>query len=174
MQTDRDNAQGPPRWYAVRALARKEQLAALHLKRQGFETFLPQIEKVVRHPTRTATIAAPFFPSYLFVRLSLARDRWRSVNGTIGVQRLVSFGDMPAPAPKGLVEELVANATESGLVRFDETFAYGAAVRVVGGPLNGLLGTFLGASEGERVSILMTMLAREVTVRMPKAAVTAA
>jgi transcription elongation factor/antiterminator RfaH len=162
------------RWYAVRAQPRKEAIASLHLRRQGFTTFLPLIEKVVRHPTRTATTSVPFFPSYLFVALSLGHDRWRSVNGTIGVQRLVSFGDQPAPAPAGLIEQLFANSSDKGLVNFDESFAPGAQVRIVGGPFNGLLGTFLKATDSERVSILMTMLAREVTVKVPKAAVTAA
>lgn len=162
------------RWYAVRAQPRKEAIAALHLRRQGFRTFLPLIDRVVRHPTRTATVAVPFFPSYLFVALSLGHDRWRSVNGTIGVQRLVSFGDQPAPAPEGLIEHLVSNASDAGRVSFDEAFLPGAKVRIVGGPFDGLLGTFLKATDNERVSILMTMLAREVTVKVPKAAVTAA
>jgi transcription elongation factor/antiterminator RfaH len=162
------------RWYAVRSQPRKEAIAALHLRRQGFRTFLPLIDKVVRLPTRTATTTAAFFPSYLFVSLSLQRDRWRSVNGTIGVQTLVSFGDQPAPTPTGLIERLVANASEEGRVCFDESFVPGARVRIVGGPFDGLLGTFLKATDSERVSILMTMLAREVTVKVPKAAVTAA
>lgn len=132
------------------------------------------IDKVVRLPTRTATATQPFFPSYLFVSLSLDHDRWRSVNGTIGVQNLISFGDRPAPAPAGLIEELAANASDQGHVRFDQTFAPGARVRIVGGPFDGLMGTFLKVSDAERVSILMTMLAREVTVKVPKAAVTAA
>jgi transcriptional antiterminator RfaH len=162
------------RWYAVRSQPRKEAIAALHLRRQGFQAFLPLIEKVVRHPTRTATTAIPFFPSYLFVALSLGHDSWRSVNGTIGVQRLISFGDQPTPAPDGLIEQLSSNASETGLIRFDEAFAPGAKVRIIGGPFNGLLGTFLKVTDSERVSILMTMLAREVTVKVPKAAVTAA
>lgn len=162
------------RWFAVRTLPRKEAIASLHLQRQGFRAFLPQIEKVVRHPTRTATAVVPFFPSYLFVSLALHQDRWRSVNGTIGVQRLVSFGDQPAPAPVGLIETLLSKMSDDGLVRFDESFAPGAAVRIVGGPFDGLLGTFLKATDSERVSILMTMLAREVTVKVPKASVTAA
>lgn len=162
------------RWFAVRTLPRKEAIAALHLRRQGFRTFLPQIERAVRHPTRPMTAPVPFFPSYLFISLALNQDRWRSVNGTIGVQRLVSFGDQPAPAPVGLIETLLSRASDDGLVRFDETFAPGAPVRIVGGPFDGLLGTFLKATDSERVSVLMTMLAREVTVKVPKAAVTAA
>ena len=162
------------RWYAVPAQPRKEAIASLQLRRQGFKSFLPLVERVVRHPTRTATTTVPFFPSYLFVSLSLRHDRWRSVNSTIGIQRLVSFADQPAPAPAGLIEQLFANASETGLVSFDQSFAPGARVRIVGGPFDGLLGTFLKATGNERVSILMTMLAREVTVKVPKAAVTAA
>jgi transcriptional antiterminator RfaH len=162
------------RWYAVRSQPRKEAVAALHLRRQGFRTFLSLIDKFVRLPSRTATTTAAFFPSHLFVSLSPQRDRWRNVNGKIGVHTLVGFGDQPGPTPMGHVERLVANASDEGRVCFDEPSAPGARVPIVGGPFDGLLGRFLKATDTKRVSILMSMLARGVTVKVHKAAVTAA
>lgn len=162
------------RWYAVRAQPKKEHLAELHLHRQGFRPFLPKIPKVVRYPTRTETLSVPFFPGYLFVNLSLAQDRWRSVNGTIGVQNIVTFGDRPAPAPAGLIEALLAGASPNGEINLDETFERGNHVRVVGGPFDGHIGTFEGMADGDRVTILLRMLAREVAVRIAKTAIMAA
>lgn len=159
------------RWYAVRSHPRKEVLADQQLARQGFRTFLPTYRKVSQRPTRVETVDAPFFPGYLFVHFGTEVDRWRSVNSTVGVQRIVSFGDTPAPAPRGLVEGMIQNASDNGLLQFNEDLKPGEQIRLIGGPLNGHLGVFVGASEGDRVSILMTMLAREVSARVPRAQV---
>jgi transcription elongation factor/antiterminator RfaH len=162
------------RWYAVRAQPRKEQLAEDQLLRQGFRAFLPKVPKVVRRPTRTETISTPFFPGYLFVRLDLNVDRWRSVNSTFGVLNIVSFGDRPAPAPEGMIEDLVALAADNGEVRFDQTFNKGDEVRVIGGPLNGHVGRFEAVGPQERVYILLRLLSQETRVEVAKSAIMAA
>ena len=165
---------GNRRWYAVRSQPRKEQLAEDHLRRQGFRAFLPKIPKIVKLPTRTKTVSEAFFPGYLFVRLDLDVDRWRSVNGTIGVLSLVSFGERPAPAPAGLIEELVDLASETGEVRFDQSFAEGDRVRLIGGPLNGHVGVFQSAGPQERVFILLRILNQETRINVARSAIIAA
>src|SRR5258705_10706704 len=96
------------RWYAVHTLPFAEARAEGQLHRQGFRTFQPKRHKTVRHARRLSTVEAPFFPRYLFIGLDLARDRWRSVNSTFGVSRLVMWGDQPHPVPHGVVEALIA------------------------------------------------------------------
>ena len=102
-----------------RRLARREIGAARQLERQGFRTFLPQMLKTVRHARQLRTVRAAVFPGYVFVALDLARDRWRSVNGTINVSRLIMGEDMPLPVPTGIVEALMAYRDASGLCRLD-------------------------------------------------------
>src|SRR2546425_10203415 len=75
------------RWYAVHTLPQREAYAQGHLRNQRFATFLPKRRKTVRHARKLRAIEAAFFPRYLFVVLDLARDQWRSVNGTYGVSR---------------------------------------------------------------------------------------
>ena len=87
------------RWYAVQCQPHRERLAASHLINQGFGVHLPLREKTRRHARKIETIRTPFFPGYLFARLDLSRDFWRSVNGTVGVVRLVTQGDRPTPVP---------------------------------------------------------------------------
>lgn len=166
--------EGARRWFAVRAQPRKEQLAELHLKRQGFEAFLPRMQKSVRRPTGTATVLTPFFPGYLFVQLDLGVDRWRSVNGTIGVIGLVQFGDTPTPTPAGLVEGMVERASENDEVRFEAApLISGQQVRFVGGAFDGCIGAFEGMEPDERVTVLLGLMSRQVRVRVPRAAVMA-
>src|SRR5438132_9603083 len=92
------------RWYAVHTLPFAEARAEAQLNRQGFRTFQPKRHKTVRHARKLSTVEAPFFPRYLFIVLDLARHRWRSVNGTFGVSRLVLRGDELRPAPPACCE----------------------------------------------------------------------
>jgi transcriptional antiterminator RfaH len=82
------------RWYAVHTLPFAEARAERHLQRQEFLTFQPKRHKTTHHARKLSTVEAPFFP-HLFIVLDLARHEWRSVNGTIGVSRLVMRGDQP-------------------------------------------------------------------------------
>src|SRR5215472_13718576 len=92
------------RWYAVQCLSNREFVAATQLRNQGFTTFLPCQLKTRRHARRFDSVRRPLFPGYLFVQLDLARDRWRSVNGTLGVAKLVGNSDLPSAAPVGSIE----------------------------------------------------------------------
>lgn len=162
------------RWFAVRSQPRKEVLAELQLQRQGFETFLPRVAKSVRRPAGTMTTLTPFFPGYLFVRLDLGIDRWRSVNGTIGVIGLVQFGDRPTSTPSGLIEDMAARASHAGEVRLEAApLKRGQAVRFVGGAFDGCIGAFEGKEPEDRVTILLALMSREVRVRVQRAAVMA-
>src|SRR5215831_10830985 len=90
------------RWYLAHTRPNNERKAEFHLNAQGFVTFLPQIEKTIRHARRLATVRRPLFPRYLFVRFDVTQDRWLSVNGTIGVGRLVMQDGRPVAVPIGI------------------------------------------------------------------------
>src|SRR6516164_10816781 len=80
------------RWYAVHTQPNRESRAKNQLENQAYEVFLPRRLKTIRHARRLTNVAAPFFPRYLFIRLDLTQQGWRSVNGTFGVSRLVMQG----------------------------------------------------------------------------------
>lgn len=155
-------------WYVAQTQPRKEELAKMQLANQGFATFSPTRRRVRKVGRSMRPVTEPFFPGYLFVALDLTQDSWRSVNGTIGVLRLVSFGmgrgDLPAVVPAGLVERLLDLSDEHGELHFDETLAPGDEVRVVGGPLDTMCGKLIEACDKDRVIILMDILARETRV----------
>lgn len=162
------------RWYAVRTQPRKEALAQLHLLRQGFETFMPLVSQTVRASSGLASHASPLFPSYLFTRLDLAIDRWRCINSTTGVSRLVEFTGQPAPAPRGLVEFMQEHASKDGEVFFSEEIAVGSQVRVIGGPFDGLIGILQRGDAIARVRVLMDLMERQVSVSVLRSSVVAA
>ena len=166
-------AQGAQRWYAAQVQPRKEQLALLHLRRQRFVTYCPIIKRTRRPGKQTVSAAEPLFPGYVFVALDCEREPWRSVNGTIGVLRLVSFGLLPAAMPRGFVEQLQSRAGGDGHVRFDEVLQPGDGVRIVGGPFDGLCGSLASSTARERVTVLLQMLAGETKVTLPRSSLIA-
>src|SRR5215470_19481003 len=125
---------GCERWYAVHTLPFAEARAEHQLRRQEFQTFQPRRHKTIRHARKLRTIEAPFFPRYLFIVLDLTRHQWRSVNGTVGVSRLVMRGDQPHPVPPGVVEALIEAADARGVLQLGGKLRLGRAVRLMAGP----------------------------------------
>jgi len=159
------------RWYAVRTQPRKEYFAEKQIQRQGFKTFLPHVSAAggLRNPSGAK--GRPFFPSYLFISLILSSDRWHSINGTFGVQKIVAFGGRPSAVPHGFVEDLIALSTDKGEVRFRWSFDPGDAVRIVGGPLNGHIGLFEAMRPNERVNVLLEILGQKTRINLEHAAI---
>lgn len=161
-------------WYVVNTRPRRETLAAFHLGNQGFETYLPRYLRSRRHAHRIDTVRAPLFPGYLFVRMDTAAVRWRAIRSTIGVRDLVCHGETPTPMPRGIVEEIHGRENATGVIVMAPRFHHGDPVTVCHGALLDQTGIFECATDDERVVILLTLLGREVRVRLPAAAVQAA
>lgn len=157
------------RWYVVQTRPRDEATALFHLRRQGFESYLPRFLKRRRHARKVDVTPVPLFPGYLFVALDLAAARWRSIHGTVGVSRLVCHGEMPAPLPNGVVEEIQGREGDDGWVVLHPATALhqGQSVEISNGPLAELRGIFEGLDSRERVIVLLNLLGREVRARVP-------
>lgn len=153
------------RWYAVHTRPHRELGAARQLTFQGFASFLPLHWKTVRHARQFRTTKAAFFPRYLFVRLNLARDRWRAVSGTYGVSAMVMEGDRPKPVPTGIVEDLYALADEEGVLTFDRILQPGQRVRMLSGPFAEKIGELKGLADRDRVQVLLDVMGARITVQ---------
>ena len=162
------------RWFVVKSLPRKEVLARQHLELQDFEAYLPLISVSGSTVHRTGmTRQAAFFPGYLFVRMNVSSDRWRSVNGTIGVSSILQSGGRPAPVPVGLVEHLLQRTNETGELGFEDRLSPGAAVRIVGGPFDRLMGEFRGMDGEGRARVWLDMMGRPIAVSLARESITA-
>lgn len=151
------------RWYLVRALTGRETFAVEQLERQGFATFLPKLPKTIRHARRLSVRLAAYFPGYLFVQLDLTRQRWRSINGTLGVAHLVGSGERPAPVPKGVVEALIEAADERGVLEGPPLQA-GQKVRIIAGAFADKLAIIERLDEAGRVRVLLDIVSGKVPV----------
>lgn len=155
-----------PRWFVAQTHTHAEHKAAEHLARQGYLTYLPRYRKRRRHARRVDEVAAPLFPRYLFIAADATAQRWRAIQSTIGISRLVCNGDAPATVGAEVVDALRAREDERGFVRLDirHQFAPGQPIRVVEGAFAACLGLFESMTDGERVAILLDLLGRKVRV----------
>ena len=153
------------RWFVAFTQAGRELLASEHLNRQGWQTFMPFHVATRRHARKFRTVRAPAFPRYVFVALDLGRDRWRSVNGTIGVQRLVMAIDQPLPVPAGVVETLMQSVDRDGNLSFTSRLLPGSRIRLASGPFADELGILNTLDASGRVEVLLELLGGSVRVK---------
>lgn len=151
-------------WYCIQSKVSSEESAKRNLDRQGFETYLPMMPTDLRKNRARDKELEPLFKGYLFLRLSEQSGDWSPIKNTIGVLKLVRFGEHPARVPDGLIAELKERENSLGL--HDVVADYRRGDRVVvrsGGSLEYCQGIFR-KSAGARVYILMDILGRETEV----------
>lgn len=146
------------RWYAVHTLPRREFGACAQLEAQSYAIFLPCHLKTVRHARKLKTVNAPFFPRYLFVRLDLSRDRWRSINGTFGVAGIIMDRDQPIPVPVGVVEALQERLQLGTSIIHDDGLKVGQRIEVMVGPFANLVGELESFDGRTRVRVLLQLM----------------
>ena len=148
-------------WYAVHSHPRKEAVALENLQRQGYEAYLPliSVQKVRRN--KAQMVQEPMFPRYLFVRLdSSAQGRsWAPIRSTLGVTRLVQFGDRPARVATELIDWLRDRERDFDALLL---FAPGEKVVVAQGPFKGLEALYEGTDGERRAMILLEILSKPV------------
>jgi transcriptional antiterminator RfaH len=152
------DASSGTRWYLVNAQTGREALAVQHLTRQGYRPFLPTMRKTVRHARRIRDVSAAYFPGYLFVALDLATHRWRPIDSTVGVLRLVKAGERPLPAPPGLVEALIDATDDEGILTLSQALKPGDQVRIVQGPFADRLAVVDSLRGEDRVRVLLDLM----------------
>ena len=163
------------RWYVVQTHSMAEEKAAFNLKRQGYKIYLPRYLKKRSHARRVDWVGKPLFPRYLFVELDPGATRWRAIRSTIGVSQFICQGDVPAPVPDGIVEEIISRENEDGYVGLcqETLFKKGQAVEITGGPMAETSAIFDCVNDSDRVTVLMDLMGRQARVRVPLEAVRA-
>jgi transcriptional antiterminator RfaH len=111
----------------------------------------------------------------VFVRLDPSLRRWRSINGIIGILRILTDGDSPRRVPSQIIDEIVACEDKTGVIKpAPPIFAPGQAARLIAGPLADVTGLFEETRDEKRIILLLSLLGRKVRIVAPVAEVTAA
>lgn len=139
----------PRAWYVIQTQSRHEGKVETALTRQGLEIFLPRITYPSRRRDRKVVLKAPLFPGYLFLHVELDSVTYHQVIKVDGIVRLLGN---KGPTPVGA--EIVASIKH--IVEGDKPFYQhrflekGKQVRVIDGPLAGVVGIIVGKNEKKR------------------------
>ena len=153
-------------WYLAQLKPNALSVAVCHLRRQGFETFMPLLEET-RRGAQFETRRAPLFPGYLFVSTTERSADIGAVRSTRGVTRLVKSAGRLSPLPASLVDALQARCDEAGIYAQNEELNVGDAVRITGGPFAQYFGRIHALPSAERVWVLLDVLGRSALTEIP-------
>ncbi len=143
-------------------MTKNAELARRELMNQNFGTWMPLVKEFRKGKGH---IMRPMFPGYLFVFFDPDLERWRAINGTRGVRRLIMMTeDRPTALPKRWVDEMMANA-EKWLQ--EKELEVGMKVEILEGAFEGHEGTCV-LSGSKRVQILLHCLGSEIRVSLEK------
>lgn len=143
-------------WGIAQTHSQREGAAEDHLKRKGFEVYLPRIK------VKKGRIA-PLFPGYLFVRINAV---WYPILSTIGVMRLLRNGENE---PSRIKDNILHNLQKSevrGIVKLPERLRPGDQVRILRGTFKGHIAIYDGMSGAERQRVLLELLGRKVPLEI--------
>lgn len=155
-------------WYVAQTKPNGCASAERHLARQGFRVFAPSEERTCRHARKFYTSVRPLFPGYIFVSFDPTTARWRVINGTHGVTRLVSFRrDEPAQVPLALISGLMRRCDNRGRLLPPRLLKTGDRVRVTGGPFADFIGTVESFAPDRRIWVLLELMERTMRVALP-------
>lgn len=153
-------------WYLIHTKIRQERVALENLERQGFECFLPLIRAEKLRRGKLQVLQEALFPRYLFIRLSteLESQSWAPIRSTLGVSRLVTFGQTPARIDEDLLTAIRFQNEESEVVI--RHFEPGEQVVVTDGPFVGVEAIYQIADGEGRVVLLLNILSKQVKMKV--------
>ncbi len=156
-------------WYLVQYKPNSHLIAERNLRRQAFTTFLPMQTVNCRQRGRFTTRKRPLFPGYLFVAHDPRHARWRAINATLGVSRLVALSGEPTPVPTDLVRQLMDRFGDPAEPTSTRGFKPGENVMMTTGPFLEFAATIEDVAPDQRVVVLFDFMGRKARVAVRSA-----
>jgi len=130
------------RWHAVYTRSRNEKKIAFRLQAMGIEAYVP-VRKVLRQwSDRKKMVEEPLIRSYVFVKI--LPEQYFEVLNTPGAVRFIFFSGKAATIPDKQIDLLkLITGQNTDVVSVPNTFEQGTFVKVIGGPMTGLIGELL-------------------------------
>ncbi len=163
---DAPSVQDASRWIALNTHPHREHIALDHLRRQNFTVYCPMERRRVRHARRTADVTRPLFPGYIFAAIDPDLTHWRPMLSTVGVRHLIRTGERLAFLDDTFIKALQAREVAGVIARPPTPYTLGQAVRLNGGPFDGLVATIIHMDTRDRLVLLMTLLNQTITLKL--------
>jgi transcriptional antiterminator NusG len=143
------------RWYALRVKSRYEEIVKKALSAIEVESLYLTYQEASKRKDRKKILTKAFFPGYMFIRVALNAEVHLEILKCIGVSTILHNSMGPIAILDDEIENIIhLKDYEGQVLHLDLGFSKGKKVRVIDGPLQGLLGTVAENRKGQvRVSI---------------------
>ena len=161
-------------WHALYVRSRSEKKVLSQLEEMGFEAYLPLVTKIKQWSDRRKKIEEPLFKSYVFV-YSNAKEYLPILN-VYGVMRFVTFNHEAVVVPDNQIAAIkkFVNDYEHGeefKMQNNEELTVGQKVRVINGPMKGLLGRLQTIYNKRLLVVYIEAVGKYLSVTIPRAKV---
>ena len=148
-------------WYVIHSKPRQEARALLNLQNQGYTCYLPVCPVQKLRNGKLKTQLDPLFSRYLFIQLSLEHSgqSWAPIRSTLGVSKLLMFGNEPARVEPHLIDILRVRE-QSDLAQPVALHQPGDKLQITEGPFAGLEAVYQMADGEARAIVLIELLSR--------------
>lgn len=148
-------------WWCLHTKPRQEKTIARALHKRGIAYYLPQVIREGRTPGgRKIRSLLPLFPGYMFLR----GDDYQRVEAMQG-NHLANTLEVPDQGALERDLRRIHQMLSSGLPVVPEpTYVEGTKVRVLAGPLKGIVGTVIRRDGRDRLVVLVRFLGRGATI----------
>ena len=161
-------------WHCLYVRSRAEKKVLEQLEELGIEAYLPLITEVRQWSDRRKRVEEPLFKSYVFVRNDAKQHT--TILGVYGVVKFVSFEYQAVVVPDNQIVAIkkFVNDYERGeefKLDNDEELKVGQKVRIINGPMQGLVGTLQTIHNKRHLVVYIDVVGQHIPVHIPRAKV---
>ena len=153
-------------WYLLQTKPNAHIKAYDHLKRQGFDVFLPLIIKTTKKNGKFLDAKAPLFPGYLFMGTSIHPVPWKSINGTRGISTAVTLDGIYRPINNDIIEGLKRRCDNDDVIQRLMDIIPGDRVKIERGPFAEFICTVESIQDDQRAWILINLINRQTKAKV--------
>ena len=153
-------------WYLLQTKPNAHVMACENLRRQGFDVFLPFIIKTKKKSGKFLDVKAPLFPGYLFMGTTVEPIPWKSINGTRGVSKAVTFDAAYRAVGPNIIEGLQHRCNQNGVIQQLGEIAPGDRIKIERGPFADFISTVDQIKDDQRAWVLIKLLQQKTRVEV--------
>ena len=142
-------------WYLLQTKPHAHATACINLRSQGFDVFLPLINKTTKKNSKFLDRKVLLFPGYLFMGTSMNPVPWKSVNGTRGISKAVTLDGVYRPVSSHIIEGLQSRCDEYGVFRSLNDIVAADRVKIERGPFAEFVCTVDQIKDDQRAWVLI-------------------
>lgn len=159
-------------WYALYVHSRAEKKVHELLLKRGYDAYLPLITQMKQWSDRMKKVEEPLFKSYLFVRVDIRK--YFEILELPGIVKFVSFEKKAVVVPENqinAIKKYCDEYTEEDEQPQGPELHEGQLVRIVGGPMAGLIGRLAQINNKKRLVIYIESVGRYLPINISRSKV---